>query len=76
MLRVESDKPDPIALAERVHGMTRILRSFLDMAQPRSIINIEKMADAVMQTYAEKDMQVQNGNGLDEILPNYCQEQE
>lgn len=76
MLRVESDKPDPIALAERVHGMTRILRSFLDMAQPRSIINIEKMADAVMQTYAEKDMQVQNGNGLGEILPNYCQEQE
>lgn len=76
MLRIESDKPDPIALAERVRNMKRVLRPFLDMSQPRSIMDIEKAADMVMQTYAETGSQIKEGNGLADILPNYCQEEE
>lgn len=76
MLRVEAENPDPIALAERVRNMKRVLRSFLDMNQPRSIMDIEKTADMVMQTYAESGDEIKEGNGLADILPAYCQEKE
>lgn len=51
MLQVADDTPDPIMLAEKVRNMKRTLRPFLDLSQPRSIIDIEKAADIVMQTY-------------------------
>ena len=54
MLQVETDKPDPIAFAEQVRSMKRVLRPFLDMSQPRGIVDIEKAADTVMQSYQEQ----------------------
>ncbi|MCH4178544.1 MAG: macro domain-containing protein [Megasphaera sp.] len=56
MLRVSDDTPDPIILAEKVRNMKRNLRPFLDMSQPRSIVDIEQAADIVMKTYEEPDI--------------------
>ncbi|MCH4166105.1 MAG: macro domain-containing protein [Megasphaera sp.] len=51
MLHIDDDAPDPIVLAEKVCNMKRTLRPFLDMSQPRSIIDIEQAAGIVMKTY-------------------------
>lgn len=53
MLRVCETDPDPIIMAEKIRSMKRALRPFLDMSQPRSIIDIEKAADIVMKSYDE-----------------------
>lgn len=70
MLPVETDKPDPIAFAEQVRSMKRMLRPFLDMSQPRSIVDIEKAADTVMQSYLEQP-EIKSGSGLESLLQSY-----
>lgn len=51
MLQIEDEVPDPIVLAEKVGNMKRALQPFLDMSQPRSIVDIEQAAGIVMKTY-------------------------
>ena len=64
MLQVETDKPDPIAFAEQVRAMKRVLRPFLDMSQPRGIVDIEKgrrYGDAVVPGAAGNQEQLRPG---------------
>ena len=70
MLQVETDKPDPIAFAEQVRAMKRVLRPFLDMSQPRGIVDIEKAADTVMQSYQEQP-EIKSSSGLESLLQSY-----
>lgn len=70
MLQVETDKPDPIAFAEQVRAMKRVLRPFLDMSQPRGIVDIEKAADTVMQSYQEQP-EIKSSSGLESLLQTY-----
>ena len=70
MLQVETDKPDPIAFAEQVRSMKRVLRPFLDMSQPRGIVDIEKAADTVMQSYQEQP-EIKSSSGLESLLQSY-----
>ncbi len=63
MLRVAADKPDPIGLAEQVRTLKRVLRPFLDMSQPRSIMDIERAADTVMAAYRQSSA-MQDGKVL------------
>lgn len=70
MLRVEAEHPDPISLAERVRAMKRVLRPFLDMSQPRSIVDIEQAADMVMESYREQP-DITNNSGLHPLMNKY-----
>lgn len=72
MLRVRADKPDPIALAERVRQMRRVLRPFLDMSQPRSILDMEQAADQVMASYRTLD-ELKSDSNLGDAVPPYYQ---
>ncbi len=67
MLRMESDKPDPFLLAERVRVMKSILQPFLDIKQARSIVDIERTADLVMQAYREQP-KISGSSALESFL--------
>ena len=63
MLQVETDKPDPIAFAEQVRAMKRVLRPFLDMSQPRGIVD-----DAVVPGAAGNQEQLRSGIAVADVL--------
>lgn len=70
MLRIEADKPDPMAFAERVRTMQRVVQPFLDMDQPRSLVDMEQAADSVMQAYRDLP-EMTSRSGFESLLRPY-----